>query len=473
MKPNFLPVRRTRFGNQINKTNAPRMLICIRGLANKAKRTVSPLESERLMSEILYAGAGRAPIQFKQELFPLEGFCGIHDDPAARVLLLDCGEKVAIACLELVMLDGQAIADAKQQIGAITDTKIENIWVHVTHVITTPHAPHAPRGMGGVELEIGEEEKKTLEYKKALFNSAVTDAIDRAARQAAKEFRPAKMGVGTCECGINVNRDVATPHGWWINFNPEGPSNHTATVLRFEDEQGQAIAAFVSYGLKPCAIDNSEMEQNTRLVSSDVPGLACALLEERLGAPVLFAMSAAGDQVPLEQAWYDVVEADGTVRKIDNGVQAGLEIVERLGSRMAQEIAPALASVCCHLTAPAISLAGGGIRWPGKGRGKMVPATAADYVEKGTEQVDVMTMVIGDVALVGLKPELNAVTEAQLQVASPYKTTLVVSMVNGGQKYMPDMASYENITWEAQSAPLMPGAAEAWVEEAVRVLKQR
>ena len=424
------------------------------------------------MSKLLHAGAGCAPIRFQKELFPLEGFRDIHDDPMARVLLLDCGERVAIACLELVMLDGQAINDAKQMIGELTDTKIENIWVHVTHVITTPHAPHAPRGMGGVELEIGEEEKKTLERKKWLFNTAVMNAITQAARQAAEGLRPAKMGVSTCSCGVNINRDMETPHGWWINFNPEGPSNHTATVLRFDDQQGAPVAALISYGLKPCAIDNSEMDANNRLISSDVPGLACSILEEQLGAPVMFAMSAAGDQVPLEQAWYDVVEADGKVRKVDNGVQAGLEIVDRLGHRMAQEIAPAVNETVCDRSAPMIRLDRSFITWPGKGRGKMEPTRVADFSEKGSEQVDVMVMAIGEVALVGLKPEMNTVTEAQLQAASPYKTTLVVSMVNGGQKYMPDMTSYENITWEAQSAPLMPGGAEAWIEEAVQVLNR-
>ena len=420
----------------------------------------------------LYAGAGTARIIFPQELFPHEGFCGIHDDPAARVLLLECGEKVAIVCLELVMLDRDDIAAVKQIICDAAEVKFENIWVHVTHAITTPHAPHAPRGMGGVALEISEEEKKTLEYKIVLFRGAVMDAIKDAAQKAAADLRVASMGLGTCQCAVNVNRDVETPHGWWINFDSNGPSNHTATVLRFDDKQGKPIAALINYGLKPCAIDNSEMEKNTRLISSDVPGLACTILEEQLGAPVLFAMSAAGDQVPLEQAWYDVVEEDGTVRKIDNGVQAGLEIVDRLGHRMAMEIGPTIHSISCDRTSAEICLANGGIEWPGKGRGKMVPTKIADYIEKGTERVGVEVMVVGDVALVGLKPEICAVTEAQLQAASPFENTLVISMVNGGQKYMPDQASYDNITWEAQSAPLMPGAAEAWVEEAAAVLKR-
>ena len=418
----------------------------------------------------LFAGAGAAPIRFPQELFPMEGFRAVHDDPNARILLLEGGVRVAIACLELVMLPNESIDKVKGIISSLTETEPENIWVHVTHVITTPHAPHAPMGMGGVPLEISEEEKKTLEYKLNLFNSAVEDAVTEAAREAAKNFRPAKMGVGTGECGVNVNRDVSTPHGWWINFAPEGPSNHTATILRFEDMEGGNIAALISYGLKPCAIDNSEMDVGNRLVSSDVPGLACSLLEEQFGAPCLFAMSAAGDQVPLEQAWYDVVNDDGTVRKVDIGVQAGLEIVDRLGHRMARELAPVLENTVCDRCVSEIRKDQGFIEWEGKGRNQMVPTLKAEYVPKGTHQVDVVVMTIGDVAFVAVKPEVNTVTEAQLQAASPYTHTLLMSMVNGGFKYMPDLASYEHYSWEAQNCALMPGAAEAWVKEAAAVL---
>jgi hypothetical protein len=280
------------------------------------------------------------------------------------------------------------------------------------------------------------------------------------------------MGVGTGYCGVNINRDVPTPHGWWIGFNPEGPSNHTATVLRFDSMEGVPIAALISHGLKPCAIDNSEMDVNNRLVSSDVPGLVCRLLEEQLGAPCMFAMSAAGDQAPLEQAWYDVVEADGTVRKVDLGVEKGLEIVDRLGRQMARDLEPVLKNLICDRIAPEIKLDGGFIQWAGKARNRMAPAIEAEYAPQGTVRVDVSAIAIGDVALVALRPEINAPTEAQLQAASPYEHTLIVSMVNGGQKYMPHREAYDNFTWEAQSSMLMPGAAEAWVEEAVKVLNR-
>lgn len=420
----------------------------------------------------LLAGAGMAPISFQQELFPLEGFIAVHDDPAVRILVLNCGEQVAIASVEIVMLPPELIRETKQIISSITNTKEENIWVHTTHVITTPHAPHAPIGMGGVPIEISEDEKAELARKTELYRSPVLNAVTKAAESASASFREAKMGISTAQCNINTNRDISTPYGWWISFAPDGPSNHTATVLRFDDTTGSPIGALISYGLKPCCIDNSEMDVCNRQISSDVPGLACTLLEAQLGAPVLFTMSAAGDQVPVEQAWYDVVEEDGSIRKVDLGVLAGLEMVDRLGRKMADDLAPTLMQVTCDQINPEIHFNQDQIEWPGKGRMKFQLSKNIEFESNGIQKVDALVMTIGDVALVGTKPEINTITEAQLQEASPYKHTLLISMVNGGQKYMPDQASYDNFTWESQSSALMPGAAEAWVEKTASILNK-
>ena len=49
-------------------------------------------------------GAGNAEIMFQKELFPLEGFCGIHDLPKVSVLVIEEAQKVAIVSIEIVML---------------------------------------------------------------------------------------------------------------------------------------------------------------------------------------------------------------------------------------------------------------------------------------------------------------------------------------------------------------------------------
>ena len=420
----------------------------------------------------LYAGAGCGTIHFPDALFPMEGFRGIHDAPRARVLALECGEKAALVSLELVMLPPELVDMVKTIVMKHTGTKIENIWVHTTHAITTPHSPNAPMGPGGVPIPLSEEERKNLEGKRKLYADALRTAVTEAAKAAAEVFRPALLGWGQAESHVSINRDVETPCGWWIGQNPDGATEPGFDLLRIEDERGSLIALVFTGGLKPCAIDNSQMKEGKRLVSSDVPGLACRLVEAELGVPCLFFMGAAGDQVPKEQALLEEVLPDGTVKVIDHGVEAGLEMVQRLGTILAKDVLSGLKAIRCEEAAPVLTLAETAVLWGGKGRIPMIPRKTVEFRKEREVRVDGRILLLGDTVLVGLKPEINCVTGRQMKSASPYGKTLVISMVDGGQKYMPDAKSYENITWEAQSAMLMPGGAESWVAAVAQKLKQ-
>jgi len=420
----------------------------------------------------LFAGAGCGTIYFSDALFPMEGFRGIHDAPKARVLALECGEKAALVSLELVMLPPELVELVKTIVSDHTGTKRENIWVHTTHAITTPHAPHAPMGMGGVPLELGEEEKKNLDFKIGLYTAALTSAVTEAAKAAADSFQPAKLGIGQAQSHISINRDVETPFGWWIGQNPAGKTNPNFDLLRIDGEDGNPVAVILTGGLKPCAIDNSQMKENKRLVSSDVPGLACRLIEKEIGAPCLFFMGAAGDQVPKEQALLDEVMADGSVKTHDFGVEKGLEIAGRLGNRLAEDVLPVLQNIRCEEIASEVKTAQIQLIWGGKGRISMMPRKSADFTYERDVRIDGQFMILGSLAFAGLKPEVNCITAEQLAEKSPYEKTILISMVNGGQKYMPDAAAYEMITWESQSSMMMPGAAEAWVDAAVKKLQE-
>lgn len=420
----------------------------------------------------LFAGAGCGTICFPDALFPVEGFRGIHDAPCARVLALACGEKAALVSLELVMLPPELVDMVKSIVSDRTGTKKENIWVHTTHAITTPHAPHAPMGPGGVPLPISAGDKVQLEKKKTMYAEAVCQAVAAAADAAAAVFRPALMGYGQAVSHISINRDVETPAGWWIGRNPEGKTNPSFDLLRFDDPDGNAIAAIVTGGLKPCAIDNAQMQEGQRLVSSDIPGLACRLVEEAIHGPCLFFMGAAGDQVPREQALLEEAAPDGTVKVLDFGVETGLEIVNRLGREFAEHIIPGLERISCHRTEAAVAVAETSLTWGGKGRIPLRPRKTVQFAQERDVKVDGNILTLGEIALVGLKPEVNCVTAEELAEKSPYERTILISMINGGQKYMPDARSYERITWESQNSMMMPGAAEAWVNRVVETLHE-
>ncbi|NTV91667.1 MAG: S-layer homology domain-containing protein, partial [Clostridiales bacterium] len=81
----------------------------------------------------LKAGAGSGEIVFPDELFPLEGFNKVHDNPCARVLVLESDIKVAIVSVELVNIPAEGIEICKKIVNEKTGTPVENIWIHATH----------------------------------------------------------------------------------------------------------------------------------------------------------------------------------------------------------------------------------------------------------------------------------------------------------------------------------------------------
>lgn len=409
-----------------------------------------------MSAETFYAGAGSAEILFPEEFFPAEGFCKVHDNPHIRVFLMKKGTRqIAIAAAELVMIDEVMVGEVRNLISEITGTETDRIWFHMTHAITTPHPVR--------------DERKNELFKKALFQAVKTAASD-----AKDSLKPARLGVGTAQCEINNSRDIETPFGWWVTVNGTGPSNHTLTVIKAETEDAEPIGVIVSYGIKPCVTDNSMMKEGKREVSSDVTGVACSMAEEKLNVPVLFLMSAAGDQVPIRQALYDVVNEDGTVSQVDLGVQQGQKDAEALGKIMGQSILEAVSSISEKEAAEpdGIDARDGFFTWKLAKKNDGKPTKELTYIEDGETEYEVNTFRVGNIAFVGEKAEVNCVTEKELIEQSPYDTTIFVSMVNGGFKYMPDQESFDKITWEALRSGFMPGAAEELVKTAVELLEE-
>jgi hypothetical protein len=283
--------------------------------------------------------------------------------------------------------------------------------------------------------------------------------VTEAAAQAADTFQSATMGIGTGTCDVNANHGIQLSDGWYIGTGSTMPSNKEMTIIRFDSLNGEPIGFFISYGIKPTAIDNVEMSTNTRKISSDVPGVACRLMEEEFGVPAMFCMPAAADQIPREvTTWYEENE-QGEAVKVELTVEEGIEIADRLGAEMGNDAIAIAKDIVCTDDTGAISMADTSFTWASKS-------------EDGEVEVAVRGLTIGDsLAFVGFKPEVNAATEQELWEASPYAHTLLVSFVDGDQKYMPDDEAYDLETWEFKRTGLAKGAAEQFVTTAAELLE--
>ncbi|MCD8161307.1 MAG: hypothetical protein LUE61_09105 [Clostridiales bacterium] len=411
------------------------------------------------------AGAGCGTILFPPEMFPLEGFRGIHDDPRVRVLTLkEGGSRAAIVAIEIVMLPDSMIEELRQLVGTVCGVPAEQVFIHVTHAITTPHNPMMMPPFARPE---------GAERIGALHREAVLAAARQAAEQAAASLQPVTVGCASGRCAVNCNRDEETPSGWWIGRGGSQEANQEMTVLRFSNEAGQPVAFCISYALKTCAIDNAGMEGNLRLVSSDVAGKACQLMEAQYGVPTLFLMSAAANHVPRETALWDEVQPDGTVKTVDKGVECGLALVDTLGAEMGSD-AIAIAAQADAGNCPAgLKTDCTSFPWQALGRIEKAPTLGMDYpLEEGRRQVDVSALTFGDYAFVFGKAEMTQPTQQAIQAVSPYPHTFLVTMVNGGFKYIPEAGAYDRFTWEAQSSFVAKGAAERFAEQAAVLLKK-
>lgn len=411
----------------------------------------------------LKAGAGIGTIHFPAVMFPVEGFCGIHDDPHARILLLESGKRTVIVSLELVMLPDTQIEQIQKLVGEYCDVRPEDVFVHLTHAITTPHDPRMmPPHMRPDHAEtVGQ-----------LHEAAVLSAVKEAAVQAVGSITEVSAAFAKGESMVNINRDVETPFGWWIGAGEGGPVNRDLRVLEFSDSHGKPVALLVSYALKTCAVDNSQMEENKRLISSDVAGRCCTLLEEKYGVPVLFLMSAAANQVPRQTAWHDEITSGGEIRAVDHGVEYGLRLVAELGEELSENVVHTLQSLKDIPVQAEVKTAAASFPWPALSRMRREPRRSLDWPLTGRDtEVPVWVMILDSIAFVFGKAEMNPPTEADLLAASPCPHTFLVTMTNGGMKYMPEAAAYDACTWEAQSALAAKGGAEKFIEVAVSLLR--
>ena len=386
----------------------------------------------------LKVGAGVGAIKMDPSIFPTEGFNGtINDDPHVRILLLEAGDKAAIVSCELSNASEKIIAGIIEMIADQAGVPEENIWVHSTHALTTPHTPG---------------------------NACVLAAAEEALDQALASFAPASLGVGTIECDVNVNRNIEIPAGVsggpYYGLGGTEYSNKTMTMLRFDGADGQPIAFFMSYGIKPAAIDQAGQKDGNRVISSDVPGKACNLVEKEFGAPCIFCMPAAGDQYPKETTTYfDLNEAGDAMELVTLSLREGLEIMNRLGDEMGEAAITLASSIYCGVNETVVHGASGSFE--------------AD-VYNGTSDVPISALRLGNVGFVGFKPELDAQTERELWLNSPFNNTLLISFMNGSDKYMPHADGYDYNggvgTYEVSRTIYNKGSAERLVDYASGLL---
>jgi len=402
------------------------------------------------------AGGGVRLLAFPEDFFPTEGFGSVLDPLYARVLVLEKEKRFALCVLDMTSIPPNEIKAINTVLQETTDA--DQTWVLASHTFSAPH--FLPDHM----LKTAAEKEK-----KECLQQLVRKAVREAAADAAAHLQPVTVSFGKANCMVNTARDVETPDGWWMLNNGDGPVDHTMSVIRFDRQDGKPAAVMFHYAVQSSVLDGSVFS-NGKAVSGDLAGRLAAAMERDLGCPVLFLIGAAGDQAPREKAVGFVWERGEMVR-----TDLGEAILPSLDA-MAGEMISAAMEACAAakvMDADTLLTAEAMVILPAKQMErdlrKLRPTRIPPYVPDGKDTQPVTLLQIGDVRLIGVKPELNCITASEISGGDP--TIRVVTLWNGGAKYMADEASCERITYESQNSPFMPGAAEKLVRTAKDMLK--
>jgi hypothetical protein len=248
-----------------------------------------------MSNNILTAGIARAditpPLGFRMQgaMRRVEGAEGIESNLLATALVItDNDNKIAILDCDLVGFDLPLAKEIRQKIGRAIGTEFTNVLLGATHTHNGPCTGRA--GLGGshdVPVRNGEIEALDT-YIENLVRQLIGVAI-----LADSERQPVRMGAGSDEANVAINREEIDPEDSKIlvGRDPDGITDRSVDVLRIDTTEGVPLAVIVAYAAHPVVMGYFQY-----LYSQDYPGTVRSIVEGATNATCLFLTGAAGNQ---------------------------------------------------------------------------------------------------------------------------------------------------------------------------------
>lgn len=413
---------------------------------------------------------------------------GVHDPLCAKAMVFDDrGVKAAVLSVDLCMLDRENVALMRRTIGRQCDVPPENVLVHATHTHSGP-ATNDQYSFGMDFAPCHGDVDAAL----AKAASAVTRANERLA--------DATLAVGySQEDRLSFNRrlrrkDGSTQMNWESlasGFDPAqieapwGPMDPRVACLTIE-QSGKPTAALVNFALHPAILAGDNWRY-----SADYPGYLAEALSRTVGDgfTCVFFNGCTGN----------VNHVDYREPQQGRGYQMCQRVGYMLAAAAHQAInarvpvaADRLAVSRQRVTLPRIRIDEAQRAWcervldearrnPLQGQVDGLPdAFFADLrlkmyrQQQKPDEVEVMAIRIGEVALAGLPGENFCESGLEIQQRSPARHTLVAGLANDAIGYMPRREAFAQGGYEPTvgSTRYEPGAAERLVDSAVSQLEQ-
>ena len=378
--------------------------------------------------EIITPKIGGNLLGYRQDIYS----DSVHDDLTVTAIAFVYGDTKALLISATVCLVDASIVDELRAI--IQDkTGVRHVILAATHTHSGPVTARLP-GWGEVDRPYVDE--------------VFIPGCVKAALQALKVQKPARMGIGTTKSDVGANRRQIVEDGSTIlGRNPWGLYDPTMTVVAFQDVEGNPLANIIHYGAH-CTAAGANHE-----ITRDWIGIMTDRLEKESSAITAFVNGTLGDVGPklsngisigdighvIEMgslAAFDAVQAYGRIRNYSEAdctvVTGEIRIPYEPLMSLAQakdeivkydEVPPHNIELAKYLTL------------------KEIIALHESGQEGPREKVLNQTLIrVGSVVFVPFPFEVFSEIGLRLRAFSPYEHTLSMSCTNGSNGYLPDQS---------------------------------
>jgi hypothetical protein len=195
-------------------------------------------------------------------------------------------QKGVIICLivnDLMDVYPEIIQSIKDRIVKKTSIDIDSI------LITSIHTHSAP------EMEFGRSEANDSYIRSFIFQ--ISDNACKTIKDI-KSFNKAALKYGKGKCDINIARRIVKPEGGGMAYrigDPDGLRDEEVGILQLTNETGSRKVTIFNYACHPVTLG-----YESNYISTDYPGKAREIIEQKVGGMAVFLNGAAGDLSPRE-----------------------------------------------------------------------------------------------------------------------------------------------------------------------------
>ncbi len=453
---------------------------------------------------MLRAGAARVCINPADDMFPVPFLMtdfGLepmqqeekYDDMNCRAIFVDNGEKkVLFVCYELG--GAPVFPGYLKTISDATGVPEDAIYITATHNHTNPR-------YRANQAETDEQKAWIERYEKILYDAGI-----EACRKAVETARPAKFAYGEVPSLVNVNRNLKSFCGFWVEArNEAGYCDPTLSIMKFVDEDGKLIAAFLNHATHAtCCYMLKDIDHKAK-TSGNFTGITCRFVEKYFGEDTvaLWTSGAAGDVNPIFSHGLQYEYPDGFTTQVQYPDGTGYMMMEYVGRRHGVDCVRGIESLTEYTDNLPISMISENVNlpgqtcvdgWPPKGMdfsivrnggngprdysknpygAELVPGLVPTQVPSDKPIVmNYRLMKIGNVAMLFANAEIFSKIGRKMKEASPMKNTVIVTHLysEGGRVgYLFDEESAD-ILLPMSYGGVIPGTADKILVEAEKEL---